>query len=115
MPKVVIYHNPRCSKSRRTLALLEEHGVEPEVVEYLREPPDEETLAQLVAKLEITPDQLVRTKDAQSLGLDEPDDPAAWIELMARHPKIIERPIVVVGDRARLGRPPEQILDILPT
>jgi arsenate reductase len=113
MAKVTIYHNPRCTKSRQTLALLQEKGVEPEVVEYLNEPPDAATLASLVKKLGIEPARLIRKKEYRELGLPETDDADELLALMAANPKIIERPIVVVGQQARLGRPPENVLEIL--
>jgi len=113
MSKITIYHNPRCSKSRQTLALLEEQGHQPRVVEYLNDTPDAETLAGLVKKLGIEPSQLIRRKEHQALGLADTDDPDELIARMAAHPEIIERPIVVRGTKARLGRPPEQVLEIL--
>jgi len=111
---VTIYHNPRCSKSRETLALLEGRGIAPEIVEYLKTPPSAAELRAILGKLGIPPRQLLRRKEAAEAGLDDPalsDD--ALIEGMARHPAAIERPIVVVGDRAALGRPPEAVLAIL--
>ena len=111
---VTIYHNPRCSKSRQTLALLREQGIEPQVVEYLKTPPDAKTLAGLVNKLGLAPRELIRRKEYRELGLPETDDPHELIRRMVEHPEIIERPIVVVGRAARLGRPPEQVLEILP-
>ncbi|MCA9269276.1 MAG: arsenate reductase (glutaredoxin) [Planctomycetales bacterium] len=113
MPKVTIYHNPRCTKSRQTLALLTERGIEPQVVEYLVDPPDAKALAGLVKKLGLQPAQLVRRKEFNELGLPATDDPQTLIELMAKHPQIIERPIVVCGAKAALGRPPENVLAIL--
>lgn len=113
MAKVIIYHNPRCTKSRQTLALLREKDVEPEVVEYLNEPPDATTLANLVKKLGIEPGQLIRKKEYRELGLPETDDANELLARMVANPKIIERPIVVVGQQARLGRPPENVLEIL--
>ena len=113
MSKVTIYHNPRCSKSRQTLALLQGRGQEPEVVEYLKTPPDEKTLARLVQQLGIEPRQLIRNQEYRQLGLPETDDPGELIARMAVHPEIIERPIVVCGGKARLGRPPESVLGIL--
>jgi len=113
MGRVTIYHNPRCAKSRQTLALLQERGCELEIVEYLKTPPDEATLDALIRKLEIEPAQLIRRKEYQALGLSETDDPRELIARMAAHPEIIERPIVVHGSRARLGRPPEQVLEIV--
>ncbi len=114
---ITIYHNPRCSKSRQTLALLEEKGIEPEIVLYLETPPDATTLRGLLDKLGKSPRELMRKGEAAykengladtSLSDDE------LIEAMVRHPKLIERPIVVNGERAALGRPPESVLDILP-
>ena len=113
MPKATIYHNPRCTKSRQTLALLREHGVEPEIVEYLQTPPDEQTLTKLIKQLGIEAQDLVRKKEFRELGLPATDDPQQLVALMAANPQIIERPIVVAGGKARLGRPPEQVLEIL--
>lgn len=95
------------------MALLREKGVEPEIVEYLHDPPDVATLTALVKKLGIEPAQLVRRKEYQELGLPETADDAELLALMTANPKIIERPIVVVGQQARLGRPPEKVLEIL--
>lgn len=113
MPKVTIYHNPRCTKSRQTLALLRERGIEPEVIEYLQTPPDEATLAKLIKQLGIEPRDLIRKKEFRELGLPDTDDPQRLIKLMAEYPAIIERPIVVSRGQARLGRPPESVLEIL--
>ncbi len=113
MSKVTIYHNPRCTKSRQTLKLLKEQGVEPEVVEYLKTPPDAATLQQLLKKLGLTPAELIRRKEHKALELAETDDPEKLIARMAENPQIIERPIVVCGRKACLGRPPENVLDIL--
>ena len=113
---ITIYHNPRCSKSRETLALLKDNGVEPTVVEYLKETPDEAILAALIEKLGITPRELLRKKEAEfkehNLG-DASVSDADIIRAMEVSPKLIERPIVVNGDKARLGRPPEQVLEII--
>lgn len=113
MSEVTIYHNPRCSKSRQTLALLNERGIAPTVVEYLQTPPDEATIRSLLKKLGIEPAQLIRRKEYLALGLPDTNDPQELIARMAAHPEIIERPIVVRGAKARLGRPPEQVLEIL--
>lgn len=115
MSDYVIYHNPRCSKSRNTLALLQEHGVEPEVVLYLETPPDTATLGALLQKLGRTPAELVRRGEAEykELGLGKDSSDEELLRAMASHPKLIERPIVVRGDRAVLGRPPENVLDLL--
>lgn len=111
---VTIYHNPKCSKSRQTLDLLRDKGVEPTVVEYLKTPPDEAALRDILRKLGIGPRELLRTKEAKEAGLDDPsltDD--ALIRGMIANPVVIERPIVVTDGKARIGRPPEQVLEIL--
>lgn len=116
MAQVTIYHNPKCSKSRETLELLEARGVEPEIVDYLTTPPDVETLKGLLRKLGIGAADLLRRKEDEyaELGLaDKLDDEDALVAAMVEHPVLMERPIVVQGDRARLGRPPEQVLEIL--
>ena len=113
---VTIYHNPRCSKSRQTLSLLEERGIAPETVLYLETPPDAAAIAGLVGMLGLDSARgLMRTKEAvyRDLGLKDETDEAALIRAMAENPILIERPIVVAGGRARLGRPPEQVLEIL--
>ena len=100
---VTIYHNPRCSKSRKTLALLQEHSIEPNVVEYLKDPPDKRELKVIVQKLGMKPEQIVRRGEAtfkeqfagKSLGDDE------WLEALAEYPILIERPVVISGVRAR--------------
>lgn len=111
-----IYHNPRCSKSRQTLQLLEERSITPEVVEYLKTPPDAETLAKLLDMLGLEPRELMRRKEKEykESGADSPDlTRDELIALMVRYPKLIERPIVVKDGKAALGRPPESVLDIL--
>ena len=116
MADVTIYHNPRCSKSRETLKLLQDQGVEPEIVEYLQTPPDAATLRDLLGKLGIAAADLLRRKEDEyrDLGLaDQLDDEEALIAAMVEHPVLIERPIVVAGGAARLGRPPEQVLELL--
>ena len=110
-----IYHNPRCSKSRATLALLEEHGVSPEIVLYLDTAPDCEELMGLLGKLNMTASDLVRKgEDAyKECGLGKDSSEQDILAAMSTHPKLIERPIVVTGDRAVLGRPPENVLGLL--
>ena len=111
---VTLYHNPRCSKSRQALALLREKGVEPDIVEYLKTPPDAETLRRILALLGKSPRDILRAKEAKEAGLDDPGlDDAALIEAMVAHPAVIERPIAVAGDRAALGRPPEAVLKLV--
>ncbi len=113
---VVIYHNPRCSKSRETLALLEGKGVKPKIVEYLKEPPSAAELKAILKKLGLAPRELMRRKEPPyaALKLDNPklsDD--ALVKAMVENPVLIERPIVVNGAKAALGRPPESALKIL--
>ena len=113
---VRIYHNNRCSKSRATLALLQERGDDVEVINYLDTPPTAAELATLLKQLGMTPRQLLRKgeDEYQSLKLDDAAlDDKALIAAMAAHPKLIERPIVVANGKAALGRPPEAVLDIL--
>jgi len=113
---VTIYHNPRCSKSRQTLQLLKDNGIEPEIVEYLQTPPDAATLDAYLTRLGMEPRALMRRKEApyRELNLaDESLDRAALIAAMVANPILIERPIVVNGDRVALGRPPESVLEIL--
>jgi arsenate reductase len=111
---VTIYHNPRCSKSRAALALLQDKGVSPEIVEYLNAPPSADELKQILATLGMKPRELLRTKEAKEAGLDDPnlsDD--ALIAGMVANPIVIERPIVISGGEARIGRPPESVLEIV--
>ena len=116
MSEIRIYHNPRCSKSRETLALLQAQGIAPHITEYLHNTPDAAELRSLLKKLGITARELLRSKEDeyQTLGLSNPalseDD---LIAAMVAHPKLIERPIVVCGNQARIGRPPEKVLEIL--
>ena len=113
MAKVKIYHNPRCTKSRQTLSFLQDQGIDPEIIEYLQSPPDEKAIARLLKYLGMEPSELIRKKEYKALGLRETDDSKELIRRMAQNPQIIERPIVVVGKQARLGRPPEQVKEIL--
>ncbi len=114
---IQIYHNPRCSKSRETLGLLQQRGIAPEIILYLESPPSPETLKQLLAAAGFSePRQLMRRNEEiyKTLGLaDKTLTEDQLLAAMASHPKLIERPLVVNGDRARLGRPPEQVLEIL--
>lgn len=113
---VTIWHNPRCSKSRQTLALIEGRGIRPQVVEYLKQPPSREDIARVVTLLAIAPIELMRRGETiykeleigvRPLGDDE------LIAAMAANPVLIERPVVIANGRAALGRPPENVLDIL--
>ncbi len=113
---VKIYHNPRCSKSRQTLQLLRDKGIEPEIIEYLKTPPTAEELANILQKLGLKPRDLIRKREAEykTTGMnDESLDDQALIEGMVATPKLIERPVVLAGDKAALGRPPENVLAIL--
>ena len=113
---VTIYHNPRCSKSRQTLQLLEDNKVKPVIVEYLKTPPSKSELKKILKMLNIKPRDLLRKKEAEytAQGLDNGSlTDEQIIDIMLAHPKLIERPIVVRGDKAALGRPPEKVLDIL--
>lgn len=113
---VTIYHNPRCSKSREALSLLRDRGIEPQVVEYLKDPPSAAVLSALLAGLGLEPRALMRRKEPEyaELGLDNPNlSREALIAAMVAHPRLIERPIVVKDGRAALGRPPQAVLDIL--
>jgi len=113
---VTMYHNPRCSKSRQTLKLLQEKGVEPKIVEYLKTPPDAKTLKTILKKLGMEPRALMRRKEAPYKEL-ELDDPALsedkLVASMVANPVLIERPIVLANGKAALGRPPEKVLEIL--
>ncbi|KAJ9432233.1 arsenate reductase [Candidatus Pantoea symbiotica] len=114
---VSIYHNPRCSKSRETLALLQEKGIEPEVVLYLETPPDVPTLQRLLQQLGMhSARELMRRKEDlyKELALANSElSEDQLLQAMVEHPKLIERPIVINGEQARIGRPPEAVLEIL--
>lgn len=116
MSQVTIYHNPRCSKSRQTLGLLEERNIEPEIVLYLENPPSTGELTELLGKLGISARDLMRKGEEayKDNNLSNPElSEAELIQAMHDFPKLIERPIVINNDKARLGRPPEQVLEIL--
>jgi arsenate reductase (glutaredoxin) len=112
-----ILFNPRCNKCRQTAALLDEHGVEVPVVEYLKDPPSAAELKQVCKLLGMRPYDLVRRKEALfgdlKLSSVKPDDDARWLKVLAEHPELLERPIVVYKGKAALGRPPENVLKIL--
>lgn len=117
MADVRIFHNPQCSKSRETLALLTERGLDVEVVRYLDEPPSRADLERLLDELDVEPAALVRTGDPRfkELGLDKADYVGRdeVVALLVEHPRLMERPVVEVGGAARLGRPPARVLEIL--
>jgi arsenate reductase len=113
---VVLYHNPRCGKSRQALALLRERGIEPQIIEYLKTPPSAKELSAILDKLGIEARALLRTKEVEykQADLDDPKKTRAQIlAAMVEHPILIERPIAVHGKRAAIGRPPEKVLEIL--
>lgn len=116
MTQLTLYHNPRCSKSRAALELLQARGLEPIIVRYLETPPDAATLQALLGKLGISARTLLRTGEEEYKTLDLADatlGEEALVQAMAKHPKLIERPILVNGERAVIGRPPENVLEIL--
>lgn len=114
--KVRIYHNPRCSKSRATLELLRERGIDPEVIDYLKTPPSREELEQILDRLGMEPRELMRQNEDEYREADL-DDPGltrdTLIIAMIQRPKLIQRPIVLAHGKAAIGRPPEQVLEIL--
>lgn len=115
MSALTIFHNPKCSKSRETLALLRNRGLEPNIVEYLESPPSAAELARIVKQLGIAPEALVRRGEdvykSKYAGRTLSD--AEWIKAMVADPVLIERPIVVANGRAAIGRPPERVLELL--
>lgn len=116
MNELFIYHNPRCSKSRQTLALLEQHNVKFKVVDYLKTPPSVASLSEIIGQLGISARQLLRKGEAEYKALNLADESLSeqqLIQVMCDHPKLIERPIVVHNGKAKIGRPPEAVLEIL--
>ena len=116
MQKVTIWHNPRCSKSRATLALLQQRDIEVTVRDYINNPPSESEIDRVLRLLGMEPRQLMR-RNENAYRANHADDPtldrAALVKLLHAHPILIERPVVIAGDHARLGRPPETVLEIL--
>jgi arsenate reductase len=113
---VIIYHNPRCGKSRQTLQLLQQQGIEPKIIEYLKTPPSAQQLDDILQQLDMEPRELMRKKEAEykANGLDDTSlDRQALITAMINNPILIERPIVIANGKAALGRPPEAVLTIL--
>ena len=113
---VTIFHNPRCSKSRSALKLLRDRGIEPKIVEYLHEPPTSAQLSEILDRLGLEPRALMRRKESayKEAKLDNPElGRDALIQAMVENPILIERPIVLSGDKAALGRPPEKVLEVL--
>ncbi len=111
---VTIYHNPRCNTSRKTLALLRERGVEPQIIEYLKTPPSAPELKKILGRLDMPASKLLRKKEAAAAGIDpKAMSEDALIAAMVKNPIVIERPIVLSGAKAALGRPPEAVLTVL--
>lgn len=115
MTNIAIYHNPRCSKSRQTLQLLQKNGIEPTIIEYLKDTPSAEELTMLLTKLGVSARDIIRTKEEEykRLNLKQVEDEQQLIEAMVAHPKLIERPIVAKGNQAVMGRPPENVMQLL--
>jgi len=113
---ISIYHNPRCSKSRQTLQILRDQGHEPNIIEYLKTPPDDVTLGNLIAMLGVSPIDIMRTNEpeyraaAEEIFAMHAEEQIRWL---AANPKVLQRPIVVHANKARIGRPPEAVLEIL--
>jgi|TARA_B110000495_G_C22460019_1_gene286382 arsenate reductase len=112
---MIIYHNPRCSKSRQALALLRENGVEPEVIEYLKTPPTKSALRDLLRKLDLSAHDILRAKEDEykKLGLSPDTAENKILTAIAANPILLERPIIIKGNRALIGRPPENVLELL--
>lgn len=113
---VIIYHNPRCSKSRLTLALLRDRNIEPEIIEYLKTPPSKQRLKEILALLDLDPRDLMRTGEPEykDNDLDNPDlTKDQLLDAMVKYPRLIQRPILLANGKARIGRPPEKVLEIL--
>lgn len=109
----ILYHNPRCSKSRQALDLLQARGLAPQVIEYLKTPPDAATLQRLLGQLGLRARDVLRKKEAAEAGIDADGSEAALIKALAEHPVALERPIFVHKGKAVVGRPPEKVLEIL--
>ncbi len=110
---VKMYHNPKCSKSRQTLALIQKKGFEPDIVEYLVNPPSATELANVLDLLGLEPRDILRRKEAQEEGIANDLDGDTLIAAICKYPRALQRPIVVKGKKAAVGRPPEKVLDIL--
>jgi arsenate reductase (glutaredoxin) len=115
MKNITIWHNPRCSKSRQALALLDENGCEKEIIKYLEQTPNKSEIKKVLAMLGISPRELMRTKEDiyKELDLKNENNEEKLIEAMAENPKLIERPIIIKGNKAIIARPPEKALELL--
>ncbi|BDY11800.1 arsenate reductase (glutaredoxin) [Hydrogenimonas cancrithermarum] len=113
--EVIIWHNPRCSKSREALKLLKEKGIEPKIYKYLDEHPSKEQIEEVLKMLGVSPRDIMRTKEAiyKELGLGDVEDDEKLIEAMVEHPRLIERPIVIKEGKAVLGRPPQKVIELI--
>lgn len=109
----ILYHNPRCSKSRQALAILKASGLEPKIIEYLKAPPDAVTLKRLLGQLGLKAKDVLRVKEAAEAGIDPEASEGVLIASLAAHPEALERPIFMHKGKAVLGRPPEKVLEIL--
>jgi arsenate reductase len=109
----ILYHNPRCSKSRQALELLQGKGLSPQVIEYLKTPPDAATLKRLLGQLGLSAREVLRKKEAAEAGIDPNASETALIRALTEHPIALERPIFVHKGKAVVGRPPEKVLEIL--
>lgn len=115
--KLTIYHNPRCSKSRETLQLLEDHGQTPDIIDYLDDPPSKQELQRIIAMLGVLPRDLLRTTEQVYKDAELDDDSISddeIIETICEYPDLLQRPIVIYGDKAVLGRPPTRIFELIP-
>ena len=115
MSDIIIWHNPRCSKSREALKLLQEKGIEPKIYKYLDEHPTKEQIKEVLKMLGVGPREIMRTKEKiyKELGLKDVSDDEKLIEAMVEHPKLIERPIVIKDGKAVLGRPPQKVIELV--
>lgn len=114
---ISMFHNPKCSKSRETLKLLNEEGIEPDIILYLTAPPSQKELSEILKKLKMKPRDLIRFKEpiAEKLKIKPSDNrpDTEWLKLMVENPILIERPIVITSEKAVIGRPPEKVLDLV--
>ena len=110
---VTIYHNPRCSKSRKTLSLIEDQGISPTIIHYLETPPSADELGEILKKMGKKPKDILRLKEAKEEGVPLDANDTDLVRAIVAHPRVLERPIVVNGNKAMMGRPPEAVLDIL--
>lgn len=115
MKKVTLYYNPRCSKCREALCMLEDKGVKADIIEYLKTPPTEKELKDLLKKLDLKPNEIIRKKEPlfEAKFKNKKLSDAEWIKVLCKNPILIERPIAIDGNKAVIGRPPERVIDLL--